>query len=172
MPANSIHQPIHSIATQPSHAEPPGTDPATANTHQQASTRQQRRPRIPLPIPAASAETDHRKIHTTEPNTQPSKPRITKQQRFSQNALPKPDANFNEHLPCGRPEASCLGPTGTRPCRVGSSAFQRGNEPSGANHRGQGSFQPRCGTKLPRVREAGFYARDPRLSNPFPRSAL
>src|SRR6478609_8745570 len=117
-------------------AKPPGTDPARQHPPDRPKPTRQRRPRIPLPIPITG--TDHRKNAPQNPAPSHSQ-RIAKQQR-SLNALPKPDAVFNEQLPCGRPEACRPGPTGIRPCRVGSSAFQRGQELSGANHSGQDPF--------------------------------
>ena len=131
-PTRELTSQYPSIPSPPGHpAKPPGTDPATTTPTRQASTHQAAPPAHPTPHPRHR----NRSSQNTPQNPPPNHPTQNRQTAtLTLNALPKPDAVFNERLPCGRPEACRLGPTGTRPCRVGSPAFQRGRELSGVNH--------------------------------------
>ena len=166
IPANPHPQPIHSIATQPPQPN-----------HQTQTPQQQHPPQTGRNPPSSAARASHspspshknRSRTDTPAKARPSHPNKDNQTATHPlNALPKPDAVFNEQLPCGRPEACRPGPTGTRPCRVGSSAFQRGRELSGVSHFGQGPFLAPAAEPTGPASGGGLLCPSPDLSNPFP----
>ncbi|MFC7477894.1 hypothetical protein ACFQS7_26330, partial [Dankookia sp. GCM10030260] len=74
------------------------------NTHQQAETRQQRRPRIPLPIPATSAETIKARYAQQNPPPQPSHTQDNQTATLSQTRFQNPMQISKNTFPAAAPK--------------------------------------------------------------------